>query len=254
MILSQQYREHGPILAVAASQFESTCGLIAVATKTTLIIDRLSNGVFKPVIRYQVGQSISHISWSPQSQPDAPVLAASFHDGSIRLFSDSVTIVAAAGGAWISSICMDCNHGNTLASLSSNKKCLVWTLADGQTEPHEIQLPSNGRCVQYHEKLAEHILIGCENGDVRLRDLVTKTWIFSIYIPTSGLLRGMSWNPDDPNIFGVAVDESWNIWNISNGSNSSSKMHGEGAADFKYFGTNSGFVIPPRDLLRFIRC
>ena len=69
------------------------------------------------------------------------------------------------------------------------------------SEHSEIPLESNGVALQWNKKLASHLMVGEECGQIRLLDITSQSWLFSVYHPlASDSLTCIDWNQEDPNM------------------------------------------------------
>ncbi|KAJ3091400.1 Nucleoporin Nup37 [Quaeritorhiza haematococci] len=105
--------------------------------------------------------------------------------------------------------------GRYLASVGDDKLLQLWELEQTDENGIEIasarmvRLTSQGVSVRWHQNRAGLAMVGERCGAIRLYDVNTGSWIFSVYEPGSKWLDGalnptdltcVDWNPADPKV------------------------------------------------------
>ncbi|KAL2913389.1 ATP-dependent DNA/RNA helicase [Polyrhizophydium stewartii] len=194
---------------------------------------------FTVLQEHHVGSKATSIDWSSETLSrrlsdgfeTRIALAAAFEDRSIMFYASGAApldVCASAGQRHqdaINDIAFDRVGGRFVASVSDDRTCHVWRIHEPTSGdeadqfPIVIKLKARGVSVRWNHKLSKQIMIGESSGAIRILDIETHSWLFSVFQPDKSgpeaLLRSVDWNPHDPNLFGAVVGRRWFVWNMN---------------------------------------
>jgi len=187
----------------------------------------------------------TNVAWSPKTSmlnhPVGIIFCTSSIDFKLRVFTVDNKMKVDVNNlgehsSFINDISYEPIHGKEIASVGDDKKCRVWSVEESK-QIACIPLTSAGKTVNFNINDPGKLLVGEENGRIRMYDTATYQPIFSLQSvqPSTGLIS-CDWSLVNTTKIGAVIGKQWLIWDTTKGSlpEVSGQAHSGMATDFKW--------------------
>ncbi|XP_065669059.1 nucleoporin Nup37 [Hydra vulgaris] len=191
------------------------------------------------------GSSATKIAWSPKTSmlvhPVGIVFATIGLDCSLKYYqvNNKMEVSAKLLGShrsFINDCSFEPSKGREVASVGDDKKCRIWD-SDTCEEIMCLPLTSAGKSVKWNINDNGKLLVGEQNGTIRLYDVFSYLPLFTLScLNASSVLTSVDWSLLDPQKIGCVAGKYWYIWDVSKGSipESSGVAHSDSAHEFRF--------------------